>query len=301
MKTLFIHALALVLVSLSGAAQPKLPDARGNSMSFTNSQDGAGRLRFDGITNRIVRVQRSEDLRTWRDEFEELVDRNGKVFGVPKTKTSGFFRWIDLGAYMRPRITQDIVRSVNLTTGDTLTLTAAGEGSKMELHWFKYEQGQIITLARGTNILRIPGMRPEDSGAYYVSAETPWHSANSSQCTVVVKDPPPPALAPATLMGKTFVVGITSGMRPFMASGTYKFTAASSGNKYLITPLTFIGASSGTYSYKVVSADRATMTIQDSLLNAVTATVEFITPKAGTIEMKKSGSTAYQKGNFVLE
>ncbi|MBM3836076.1 MAG: hypothetical protein FJ403_22995 [Verrucomicrobia bacterium] len=106
------------------------------------------------------------------------------------------------------------------------------------------------------------------------------------------------AFAPVSFAGKSALIGVLDGDDPFADEGTYRFATAAT--TYQLRFLDIAGGSSGTYRYTKTGNASATIQITDSLVGAATATIEFISPRAGIIRVIGARG-GFQLGNFLIE
>lgn len=107
--------------------------------------------------------------------------------------------------------------------------------------------------------------------------------------------------SPATIVGYTFTVTITSGQSPFANSGSYQFVPSPSGNTFQVAGSFGVGGSSGTYSYTKNSPTTGLISFIDSIVGpGFGQQLSFDTATSGTAFLRKVGASGYQTGTFVM-
>lgn len=107
--------------------------------------------------------------------------------------------------------------------------------------------------------------------------------------------------APASLLGKTLTVTVTSGDSPFADSGAYQFIPDPQGNGYKVVGITGIPNSFGTYSYTQASPTTGVISFNDSVVGSgVTQQMSFDTESSGSAYMRLAGSSGYQTAVFAM-
>jgi hypothetical protein len=101
--------------------------------------------------------------------------------------------------------------------------------------------------------------------------------------------------APSSIAGKTIACTIRDGLSPFFSSGSYTFSAASSGNTYTIG-----GTETGTYSYSLVNRSIGKLQLNDSLFGIATFYVGFKNSSSGDFAITQPSSGGFQIGSFAV-
>lgn len=107
--------------------------------------------------------------------------------------------------------------------------------------------------------------------------------------------------APSSIAGRAFVATIDDGQSPFSSAGSYTFRAAASGNTYTIVgDGTYIGNSSGTYSYSLANRSTGKLVINDVLAGSATVYVGLTDPTQGGFALTQPSTGGFQVGTFVF-
>ena len=108
-------------------------------------------------------------------------------------------------------------------------------------------------------------------------------------------------LAPASLLGRSAHVVISSGSGLFSSSGSYRIAFDTSGNRYAVTPLSGdVSASAGTYTYQKTGGPSAMLGLTDAVVGAAGSNqLTFYAPNYATYSV--SGAGGSQGGSLYLQ
>jgi hypothetical protein len=109
-------------------------------------------------------------------------------------------------------------------------------------------------------------------------------------------------LPPASMVGKSITLNITSGDGPFASAGALRFLTASSGTTYTNQVLQGLTLPSfGTYTYQPSGTHTAAVTISDSVAGPGTITLTFTSAATGTYTITIAAAAgAEQTGTFTI-
>jgi hypothetical protein len=108
-------------------------------------------------------------------------------------------------------------------------------------------------------------------------------------------------LAPASLLGRTAHVFISSGSGLFSSSGSYRISLEATGSRYSVTPVTGdVSPTVGTYTYQKTGGSTATLSLTDSVVGAAGSNrLTFFAPNYATYSVTGTGGS--QAGSLYLQ
>ena len=193
--------------------------------------------------------------------------------------------------------------------GQPLSLISAGFGTGLGFQWSRISGGQTNVIEGATNAIYTLGqMSASLAGSYLVVLTNIAGRASyfDGIANVGVKSArmelalAPPFAITQSIAGRSVLMGVQSGIRPFASSGTGAISFSADGLSYILLLFGYT-VSSGTCSFGPGVGNTAALQSNDSLVGQINTQLEFISPTAGTFFNTPASGLGWQLGAFQIQ